>query len=92
MPEDVWTVSSGDRELWGVLRNVCLEKILCLHDGECITGQRCGAGVMLLPAEQQEGSVVSDSKVEAQMPQVRTELVHHTSNPFSVLYIFWAKR
>lgn len=62
LPEDVWTVSSGDRELWGVLRNVRLEKILCLHDGECITGQRCGAGIMLLPAEQQEGSVVSDNK------------------------------
>lgn len=58
-------MSSGDRKLWGVSRNVRLEKILCLHDGECITGQRCGAGIMLLQAEPQEGGVVSDSKVEA---------------------------
>lgn len=66
MPEDIWTVSSGDRKLWGVLRNVRLEKILCLHDGECIMGQRCGAGIMLPPpAEPREGGVVSDSKVEA---------------------------
>lgn len=38
---------------------------------------------MLLPAEPQEGGVVSDSKVEAQMQQVRAELVHRTQNVFS---------
>lgn len=39
---------------------------------------------MFLPAEQQEGSVVSDREVEAQMQQVRAELVHGTQNVFSI--------
>lgn len=39
---------------------------------------------MLLPAEPQEGGVVSDSKVEAQMQQVRAELVHGIQNIFSI--------